>query len=353
MAKLKVGVAGLRRGSGLCQVFTHHPEAEVVAVCDIAPRRAEEYAARYGIPHHYEDYDGFIAHDLDIVVVATPVPDHVRNSVAALEAGKHVFSEVPAAYTLEECEQLLRTVRVTGKQYMMGENCNYFPRTEAWKREVDKGRLGTVFYAEAEYIHCCLALMRDEYGNPTWRASLPPIQYCTHSLGPLMHITGDRVVSVSGLHSGCHYAPELGVIDIEVGIMKTEHGAVFKILCGFSLVHEPAIHRYTLYGTKGFLDSQRCDWDVDKGSFPDEAPGMQRDPVDLTPREAPPEASLGGHGTSEYFMVNDFVQAVLAGTPPPIDIYTSLDMTAPGIGAHLSAERGGERVALPDWRTME
>lgn len=352
MAQLKVGVAGVRRGSSLCMMFQHHPQTDLVAVCDIAPGRADAYAKEHNVPCHYEDYKEFIAHELDIVVVATPAPVHAEQSIAAMQAGKHVLSEVPAAYTLDECEQILRAVKSTGMTYMMGENCNYFPRTEAWKREVDNGRLGTIFYGEAEYIHCCMALMRDEQGNPTWRASLPPIHYCTHSLGPLMHITGDRVVSVSGLHTGSHYAPDLGSIDIEVGIMKTEQGAVFKILCGFSLCHEPGFHRYTLYGTKGFLDSQRCDWDCDKGHFPDEAPGMQRDPVDLTPREAPPEAALGGHGTSEYFMINDFVQAILTDTPPPIDIYTSLDMTAPGICAHLSAERGGERVDVPDWRKL-
>jgi len=241
-------------------------------------------------------------------------------------------------------------VERSGKGYMMGENCDYFPRTVAWKREVDAGRLGDIFYGEAEYVHDCGSLMYDADGKPTWRASMPPIHYCTHSLGPLLLITGDRCLRASGMHTGSHVRPELGAIDMEVGIFATAGGRVFKILCGFSVVRPGCFHWYVLYGTKGTLESKRADWDAEKGHFAAEEAGMQRDPVDLTPPPAPPEAKLGGHGTSEYFMVDAFVTALAEGTPPPIDVYRSMDYTVPGICAHLSAQRGGELIEVPDFR---
>jgi hypothetical protein len=65
---------------------------------------------------------------------------------------------------------------------------------------------------------------------------------------------------------------------------------------------------------------------------------------------APPEATAGGHGTSEYFMCNDFVRCIVDDTEPAIDVYRGLDYSVPGICAHISAENGGEPVEVPDFR---
>mgnify|MGYP003324872305 CR=1 FL=1 len=63
--------------------------------------------------------------------------------------------------------------------------------------------------------------MKDADGTLTWRANFPPIQYCTHSLGPLLFITDDRCVSATGLSSGSNVAPDIGAIDLEVGLFRT------------------------------------------------------------------------------------------------------------------------------------
>jgi len=349
--KLKVGVAGLRRGVSLLNMFSHHPQAEVVAVCDVDADRANSVAREHNIRSAYDDYASFVQQDLDAIVVATPATHHAEHAIAALRHGKHVLSEVPAAWTLEECAALVRAVEETGQKYMLAENVCYFPHIEAYRQAVANGKLGTVFYAEAEYVHDCRSLMRNPDGSLTWRAGMPPIHYCTHSLGPILFILNDRCVSASGLHTGCHVAPELGAIDMEVGIFKLASGAVVKILCGFSVVREPAMHWYCLYGTAGCLETGRGPGEPAKGYFAAEAEaGMQRDPIPVRPREAPPEARLGGHGTSEYFLVHDFVASILNDTPPPIDVYTGMDYTAPGICAHRSAEAGGEAVEVPNFR---
>ena len=70
----------------------------------------------------------------------------------------------------------------------------------------------------------------------------------------------------------------------------------------------------------------------------------------LSDPDAPEEARAGGHGTTEYFMVDDFIQAVLDGRQPPIDVYRSLDYSVPGLCAHQSALNGGEPVRVPDFR---
>jgi hypothetical protein len=110
------------------------------------------------------------------------------------------------------------------------------------------------------------------------------------------------------------------------------------------------MHWQVFYGTEGTLENRRAPWEEaklyrsgDEKMAPIAAEGS--DP------NAPPEATAGGHGTSEYYMVDGFIQAVLDGVPPPIDVYRSMDYSAPGLCAHLSAERGGEPVEVPDFRS--
>jgi predicted dehydrogenase len=348
---LRVGVAGLRRGVGLYQMFAHHPEAVVTAVCDTDGARLEAFLREHDVPTGYDSYEELLTHDLDVVVLATPMPLHAGQSIVALEQGKHVLCEVPAVHSLVEAEALARAARESSAVYMMAENCCSMAFLMAWKRMVAEGRIGKIIYAEAEYIHDCRSIMRDAAGNLTWRASMPPIQYCTHSLGPILSLNGDRCVSAMGMHPGVNVAPELEAIDLEVGIFRTAGGAVVKILCGFSIVREPSFHTYTVYGTRGCLEKPRNSEET--LAFFEEMPeleGMIRMPLPVAHRRVPGHAKLGGHGTAEYFMVNAFVDAIRQGAPPPIDVFTALDYTVPGICAHLSAEAGGQPVEVPDYR---
>ncbi|HCL31408.1 MAG TPA: hypothetical protein DIC52_23635, partial [Candidatus Latescibacteria bacterium] len=261
--------------------------------------------------------------------------------------------EVPAVWDLEEASALVGAVENSAGSYMFAENVNYLDRTVAWKQFIDAGHLGAIFYAEAEYVHDCGPLFTHADGTPTWRASMPPIHYCTHSLGPLLAWTGDRCVSASGLHTGSHVRPGLGTIDMEVGIFQTAAGGVFKLLCGFSVVSEPARHWYCLYGTQGMLESGRSADSPDRGYVAarhEQTTGPAANVVPAVRRQVPSDAVAGGHGHSEWFMVDDWIRALLAGARPPIDVYAGLDMTLPGICAHLSAQQGGQPVAVPDPR---
>lgn len=348
---ISVGVAGLRRGLSLLNTFAMYPGVEVVAVCDTDTAALERIGKEKGIAHLYQEYEDLVRHDLDCIVIGTPMPMHAAQAIAALEAGRHVFSEVPAVASLAEAEALVRAARKARGKYMLAENCCYWAFIESWRKSVSEGAIGKVVYAEAEYIHDCRSLMRDAAGNPTWRTRLPPIQYCTHSLGPLLLITGDRCLTATGMHPGSNVAPDLGVIDMEVGLFKGESGAVYKILCGFSVVREPSFHYYTLYGTHGCLERARGE---DKTlAYFDSVPhlrGMISYPLSTNHTRAPSGATVGGHGTCEYFMVADLLEAIREDRNPSIDIDFAMDMTLPGICAHLSAQQDGQPVPVPNSR---
>ncbi|MBI2298557.1 MAG: Gfo/Idh/MocA family oxidoreductase [Armatimonadetes bacterium] len=351
---IKVGVAGLRRGCGPLAVLKHHPLAEVTAVADLNADTRERVGEQYDVPRRLASFDDLLDAGLDAVVIATPAPFHATQAVAALEAGLHVLSEVPAAWDLAEAEALARAAHRAKAGYMFAENVNYFDRTLAWQQFIDAGHLGTIFYGEAEYVHDCASLMRNPDGSPTWRAGMPPIQYCTHSLGPLLAWTHDRCTSATALHTGSHCS-DVGALDLEVGLFRTSSGAVFKVLCGFSLKREPGHHYYCVYGTRGMLESGRTGDSPDRGYLEDRAETIGPAPGVVPPlqRDAPPGAKLGGHGDSEWFMLDAWLRSIADGTPPPIDVDFGLDMTLPGICAHLSAELQGEPVAIPnsrDWR---
>lgn len=351
--KLRVGVVGLRRGGALTSVFRNREDVEVVALCDLDAARTESLGGGQPGARAYEDYEKFLEHGMDAVVVATPAPLHAGHVIRAAESGRHVLSEVPAAYSLDECGEVVRTVRRSGVKYMLAENSCYMAYLQSWKRMVDDGRIGEVTYAEAEYVHNCRSIMRDADGNRTWRASMPPIYYCTHSLGPLLMLMGDRCVTAVGMHTGSRVDPELGAIDLEVGLFRTAGGRVIKILCGFSVAREPAFHYYVVYGSKGVLETGRPgDSEGTKGFFSDvpHLQGMARFPLTTSQAGAPPQARAGGHGTTEYYMVEDFVRAIREDSEPPIDVFTAMDYTAPGLCAHLSAGRGGAPVEVPDFR---
>ncbi len=347
---LKVGIVGLGRGTSFINVFSRHPMCQIAAVCDAKLGLADRVARERNIPAAYEDFDRFIDHDLDIVVVATPPAHHVKQSIAALERGRHVLSEVPAVASLEECPVLVEAVKKSSGKYMMGANPDFWAFIESWRTMVRQGRIGKIIYAEAEYLHDIPQLRRTSDGQPTWRAYLAPIHYCTHSLGPLLSLSGDRCVSAVGMHTGSNIDTEFGTVDMEVGLFKTEQGAVIKILCGFS-VKRPGFHYYTVYGTKGCLEKRR---DADRTiAYFEDIPnlhGMIDIPINTVHPHAPSWAGSGGHGTAEYAMIQAFVDAIVEDKEPPIDVYRALDYSVPGLCAHLSAEQGGKLVEVPNFR---
>lgn len=349
---VRVGVAGLRRGSGPLAVLAHHPEVAVVAVADPAETTRREVAERFAVPQAVPAFEDLLGLDLDAVVIATPAPLHAGQAVAALRAGVHVLSEVPAAYDLDEARELVVATHESTASYMFAENVNFFDRTVAWQQFIDAGHLGEIFYGEAEYVHSIPGLLRNPDGSPTWRAHLPPIHYCTHSLGPLLAWLDDRCVSVTAMHTGCHIEHAFGTINMEVGLFRTAKGAVLKVLCGFSLEREPGHHYYCVYGTKGMLESGRTADSPDRGYLGGhpETVGPAPNLVPPVVRDAPPEAAAGGHGTSEWFMIDAWIRSLIDGTPPPIDVFRGLDMTLPGIYAHQSAEQGGAPITIEDPR---
>jgi len=357
MKKLKVGLVGFRggrgRGGGYGELFNSHPRTEVAAICDINQNCLEEGAKYLGLKDSncFQSYDDFVNSDIDIVFIGTPIPFHASQSIKALESGKHVLCEVTAANTIEDCEKLVQTVKKTKKKYMMAENYCYFYYIQEWKNIVQKGRIGKVYYAEGEYVHEIRdRIINPETGESYWRANRPPLHYCSHSLGPLLMLLDDRIVKATGSGKGINIIPDVGpgAIDIQVGLFETAKGTTIKLLRSSVATRKPEVIFYSIYGTKGFLETGRGGWETEGKIYIEGEDNEARTIIcSCSDPSAPEEAKKGGHGTSEYFLIRDFITAIDGDTTPPIDVVKAVDMTIPGIIAHEAAMRGNVWIDVP------
>ncbi len=371
MGNYKIGLVGVSRGSGTVAPFSYFPETKITALCDLNETRLMECARHFKVSDQNctIDFDRFLSYDFDIIVIGTPIQFHAEQVIKALEAGKHVLSEVTMAYKLEDCQRIIDAVKRSGKTYMLGENCCYWPFIRQWDEWIKQGLLGDIFYAEAEYIHNIQELLVDEKNGETfWRLNRPPIYYCTHSLGPLLMMINDQIISVSCVDAGYSIMQPKGegCLNMEVALFKTKKGRVLKLLRSQVAYREPPLHFYSLYGTKGVVESDR------RGTLAHAAGGTRgllhlkdkhywvhqqterqfpfdeiyTGEIDLS---APKETYEfdGSHGSAEHNMIRAFMDAIETGTQPFLDAPFGANITAPGLIAHESAKLGGQWLDVP------
>ncbi|MBO7520445.1 MAG: Gfo/Idh/MocA family oxidoreductase, partial [Clostridia bacterium] len=205
MSRVKIGVLGLYRGSSMINYCLAADNAELVAICDKweeGVRLQKERHKDLNITY-YTDFDEFLKHDMDMVVLANYANEHTPFAIKAMKAGKHVFSEVLPVQTMKEAVELAEAVEETGMLYGYAENYCYMAAPYEMRRLYREGKLGEFQYGEGEYIHNCENVWPSlAYGDKNhWRNNMYATYYCTHSLGPIIHITGLRPVSVVGTES--------------------------------------------------------------------------------------------------------------------------------------------------------
>ena len=348
MKKFKVGMVGIGRATAYGRIFASNPDTEVVALCDMNSESLEQNGKDFNLPDNclFEKYDDFINSDIDIVVLGTPIPFHAEQTIKAMEMDKHILCEVTASNTIESCVKMVEAVRRSKGKFMMAENCNYMHFVMEWDKYIKSGKIGTPFYAEADYVHEIRHLVSGK-----WRADRAPLHYCSHSLGPILKWMDDYIVrcTASGKDSRAISPATQGNIDMQVALFETKKGATIKVLRSSVALRRPALCSYSIYGTHGALESSRSDYDGTGHRYFDgiDPEGGRVIAVNTSDIDAPKEASLGGHGTSEYYLVRDFLDSIKADTTPAIDIVKAMDMTIPGIIAHEAAVKGGIWLDVP------
>jgi predicted dehydrogenase len=336
---LRAGVLGLGRGESFVPVLQAMDGVSLAAVADMNAERLHAFGREHGIPLCFTTFEELLAADLDLIVVATPVAQHAEQAIAALEAGIHVISEIPTIGTREDAEQLVAAAEKSDAIYMSGENCNYWAYVNTLQRLNRRGDLGHVFAAEGEYIHNTASLRHDEHGNRTWRWYMAPITYITHSLGPIMWVTGQYPVEVTCMGTESNFEP--GLIDLQCAIFRMTDNSVVRITCSFSNTHWGG-HRQVFFGTKATFDSGWIGKDKPKFRYAGESAFTVPDNLPLGTTYPDAERS-SGRGTAEWLMLADFLKAIRSGIAPALDVYEGVMHSLAGICAVESAAAGGSR----------
>ena len=365
MSRIRIGVMGAYRGSSMINYCAIADNADVVAICDKWEEGLKiQKELHKDLPiTYYNNFEDFIQHDMDAVVLANYAHEHAPFAIKAMRAGKHVFSEVVPAQTLKEAVELIETVEETGMIYAYGENYCYMGGPYEMRRLYKEGEIGELEYAECEYIHNGETIWPSiTYGEPDhWRNRMYSTFYCTHSLGPVIHSTGLRPVSVTGFESTKNERRlRVGARSATFGIemVTLENGAIVRSMHGG--LYKDSIW-YCMYGSKGRMETERKDLRdgeyrrilVNADAFDGEY--VKRDPKNYLPeRPMDDKCRDFGHGGSDFYSMWHFIEK-LKGNPEAdiIDVYEAMDMYLPGMFAYRSILAGGVPMDVPDLRKRD
>lgn len=141
---VKVGMVGLGLVSAShLKGYASHPQAQVVAVCDLDPRRAEDFAKAHGVAEVYSSYDDMLARsDINAVDIATPTFLHAPMAQRAAEAGKHVHCEKPFCRTAGEGIQVSEAARRSGIKLVVGETYVFNTSHMKARQLIEEGEIG-------------------------------------------------------------------------------------------------------------------------------------------------------------------------------------------------------------------
>lgn len=361
--KVRVGVVGIGRGGSFARGAGEAVGMELVALCDTWTAKLgsvkKQFAQSGRAITTYTDYDKFLAHDMDAVILANYFHEHAQFAIKALRAGKHVMSETTACMTLGLGVELVETVQKTGMIYMFAENYPYMLFNQEMRKLYQAGKIGRFVYGEGEYVH---PISTNEMhaltpGVDHWRAWIPATYYCTHAIAPVMFITDTMPVTVNGFvipydRDDPQLTRTLIRHDTASAIMvRMDNDAVVKLLQYHLRGHGNFVR---IHGNRGLMENLRC------GN--QQMLRVHKEPFDKQADESvetiySPQfpawaagAQQAGHGGGDFFMNHEFATAIRTGRQPYLDVFRGVAMSAVGIQAYRSALADGAPMPIPDFR---
>jgi predicted dehydrogenase len=251
--ELRVGLLGLGSIAQVVHlpILTQLPGVKLVAVCDVDNAKARAIAARFGIPRvHASDTEVWRADDLDALVICTPSHLHAEQSIAALQAGKHVLVEKPLGLSAEAARKVLAAAREAGRTLMVAMNHRYRPDIAALKPFADGGELGRIFLTRGAWLNRKVRLIR-----PTWRH-----RKATAGGGALMDLGVQlldlclwmlKFPAISSVSAHTHPGEGMEVEDTAAFLARLEDGGAISLTVSWSLVAERDRHYMRMLGTRG------------------------------------------------------------------------------------------------------
>lgn len=381
---------------GFVPLFKAHPAVEFVAVCDKFPERAKEFKETFGADMIFDTFDDVIASsEINAVAIFTQRNIHGQMAIAALKAGKHVYSAVPMSLEIDDILEIVRLTNETGLTYMMGETGIYRPAAIFCRKQYATGEMGDFVYGEAQYNHDMKRLydvFKYTEGDQ-WKkmAGLPPFAYPTHSTSMVLSAVKAKAVKVTAFGYEDKIDPDIFGKGMNYWdnpfsncsmLIKLDNGGIVRISENRRIAwHVPETyisnfhctdasyecslfqHSYIKMDEKGHIKYT----DVSDLLNPSESTAHKNEPdfmnralnYEWQNTEAPiqivtrlPKEFDGlktGHSGTHKFMVDDFCQAYATGKLSPTNAWQAAKYNLPGLVAHQSAMQGGVTLDIPDF----
>lgn len=391
---VRVGFVGLgMRGPGAVERFTFLDGVEIKALCDLLPERAAEaqkILSDKNLPKadEYSGDEGWKAlcerNDIDLVYICTPWQSHVEIAVYAMEQGKHVAVEVPAATSLEECWQLVNTSEKTRKHCIMLENCTYDFFEMTALNMAQQGLFGEVLYGQGAYIHNLEPFWDAYQGN--WRLDFNQKHrgdiYATHGFGPVCQVMdihrGDKLDYLVAMDTKSVNGRDLVKdkmnldtcvnADLTVTLLRTVKGKVIEIQHNV-MTPRPYNRLYQITGTEGFANKYPIEGftflpeNIEKGVVPDYQSLNAHGFVSNDARKALMEKyqhpfhkkigemakEVGGHGGMDFVMDYRLIYCLQNGLPLDMDVYDAAEWSCVGELGAVSMNHNSMPVRFPDF----
>ncbi len=371
MKKINIALVGLGFGSEFIPIYQRHPHVNMYAICQRTEENLNKIGDAFNIEKRYTSYDELLKDtNIDAVHINSPIPNHAEQTIKALKAGKHVACTVPMATSVEECMEIVKLSKETGKKYMMMETVVYSREFLFVKEMYEKGELGKVQFLKASH-------QQDMEGWPDYWPGLPPMHYATHCVGPVAGLLKLEAEYVSCFGSGTisddlskiHNSP-FSVESAHIKFKDSDLSAyVYRSLFDLARQYRES---FEVYGTK-----KSFEWPLIEGEdavihtakkeehkipervkVPDYAHYLPKEIQDFTTKGVYDIAENthlsfaqgGGHGGSHPHLAHEFIMALIEDRDPFPNAWESANWTSVGILAHESAMAGGKILYLPDFK---
>ena len=369
----RVAIVGLGFGSEFIPIYQRHPLAEMAAICQRTRSKLDAIGDAFGVRKRFTDYEQVLRDpDIDCVHINSPIPDHARQSIRALQAGKHVACTVPMATTLDECRQIVALSREQRLAYMMMETVVYSREYLFMRQMLRAGELGRLQFVQASH-------MQDMDGWPDYWPGLPPMHYATHCVGPCLGLADALAEEVSCLGSGRireelirHYGSPFAVESAQIKLRGSDVAArIHRSLFDTARQYRESID---VYGAKKSVEwplveheplvvhtAKRPEAQIPERVHCPDFAHLLPEPIrmfthkgvyDLAENTHLSFTQGAGHGGSHPHLVHEFLSALAERREPFPNAVQSANWTCVGILAHESALAGGAPRRLPEFTQL-
>lgn len=328
---VRLGVLGTGAVSQIVHmpILTDRPDVEVVAVSDADEPKARAIASRFNVGRVVADEELLRGELVDGVVISTPNHLHEQQTLAALEAGKHVLVERPLALTQRGVERLLNAARASGTVLLVGMSHRYRPDAAVLASFIAGGELGNVYQVKGSWLNRKLHLTR-----PTWRQNpeqsgggalmdlgVPAIDLCLHMIGY------PKVTRVSAVTFRGDYEVE----DAATVLLATDTGAAITVETSWSYFGNEDRQFFRVMGTEGSASLPPLQVYKQLGGRP----------LDVTPRQPVPRGVENPYHAAYRRELDVYVRAMVGEREVPLP-EEQRALMAVIESAYRSAARGRE-----------